>query len=188
MLIMRTYAIFDSSKKILMFLLVMMAVSRPSPINPSAHRPVDLPTVEIFIRSLQYGQPPGTINGCYPVAGSEIIFVSFIAILLFETIIVALTFYIAWKHYRSTSNLVIKTLYHDSLFFFLVIFSITLANVLKSWKKTRRRLFKCSGKNTSRFSKRSIPPALGTRGIHTYPKLSKLPFHCGSADKTFLID
>ncbi|KAJ6574627.1 hypothetical protein B0H19DRAFT_606177 [Mycena capillaripes] len=121
MLVMRTYAIYDSSKKILIFLLVMLALLVGAA----------LPTTEIFIRSLQYGQPPiGTINGCYPVAGSEIIFVAFIAILLFETIIIVLTVYSGLKQYRQGSSPLVKTLYRDSLFFFLCIFSITLANVV----------------------------------------------------------
>ncbi|KAF7367274.1 hypothetical protein MSAN_00789400 [Mycena sanguinolenta] len=121
MLIMRTYAIFQSSKKVLVLLLVLLGLLVGAA----------LPTVEIFIQSLQYGQPPiGTFDGCYPVSGSEIIFVSFIAILLFETIIVALTAYSAFRNYRRESSPMIKVLYRDSLFFFLCIFSITLANVL----------------------------------------------------------
>ncbi|KAK7064583.1 hypothetical protein R3P38DRAFT_2825400 [Favolaschia claudopus] len=121
MLIMRTYAVFDSSKKILIFLLVLLLFLIGAA----------LPTTEIFIRSLQYGKPPiGTINGCYPVSGSEIIFVAFVAILLFETVIVALTVWSAFKHYRRSSSRLVKVLYRDSLFFFLCIFSITLASVL----------------------------------------------------------
>ncbi|KAF7370141.1 hypothetical protein MSAN_00644400 [Mycena sanguinolenta] len=121
MLMMRTYAIFNCSKKILVFLLAMLAVLVG----------VAFPTLVVFLRSVQFGQPPtGTISGCYPVSGSEIIFVAFIAILLFETIIVALTVYSALKHYRRKSSPIIKVLYRDSLFFFLCIFSITLANVL----------------------------------------------------------
>ncbi|KAJ6515369.1 hypothetical protein C8R45DRAFT_1086583 [Mycena sanguinolenta] len=121
MLIMRTYAIYNSSKKILVFLLVLLAVLVG----------IAFPTAELFIRSLRYGQPPiGTINGCFPVSGSAIIFVSFIAILLFETTIVALTVYSAFRHYRRDSSPVIKVLYRDSLFFFLCIFFITLGNVL----------------------------------------------------------
>jgi len=121
MLVMRTYAIYDSSRKVLIFLLVMLTLLVGAA----------LPTTEIFIRSLQYGQAPiGTINGCYPVAGSEIIFVAFVSILLFETVIIALTIYSALKHYRRAASSLVKTLYRDSLFFFLCIFSITLANVL----------------------------------------------------------
>jgi len=120
-LVMRTYAIFDSSKKILIFLLVMLALLVGAA----------LPTTQIFISSLQYGQPPvGTFSGCYPVSGSEIIFVAFVAILLFETIIVILTIYSGLTRYRQSSSPLVKTIYRDSLFFFLCIFSITLANVV----------------------------------------------------------
>ncbi|KAF7361547.1 hypothetical protein MSAN_01188300 [Mycena sanguinolenta] len=121
MLIMRTYAIFNSSKKILIFLLVLLAILVG----------IAFPTAELFIRSLRYGQPPvGAINGCFPVSGSAIIFVSFVAILLFETTIVALTIYSAFRHLRRDSSPMIKVLYRDSLFFFLCIFFITLGNVL----------------------------------------------------------
>ncbi|KAF7370137.1 hypothetical protein MSAN_00643900 [Mycena sanguinolenta] len=120
-LVLRTYAIFNSSKKILVFLLAMAVILGG----------VTFPTLVIFLRSVQFGQPPiGIINGCYPVSRSKIVFVAYIAILLFETIIVALTVYSGLIHYRRESSPLIKVLYRDSLFFFLCIFSITLANVL----------------------------------------------------------
>ncbi|KAF7370139.1 hypothetical protein MSAN_00644100 [Mycena sanguinolenta] len=121
MLVLRTYAIFNCSKKILVFLLAMLAVLVG----------VAFPTLVAFLRSVQFSQPPtGMINGCYPVSASKIIFVAFIAILLFETIIVALTVYSALRYYTRDSGPMIKVLYRDSLCFFFCIFSITLVNVL----------------------------------------------------------
>jgi len=84
----------------------------------------------IFLNSIVYGPPPMPgLPGCYLADDSTIVFFDFLLLLLFELVIVTLTL---WKCFRSfrTSASVMRTLYRDSVAFFLVLFGLSLGNLL----------------------------------------------------------
>ncbi|KAH8822728.1 hypothetical protein DL96DRAFT_1683770 [Flagelloscypha sp. PMI_526] len=115
-LLARTFALFSGSRKLLYTLLALLLG-----LTIAA-----LVAVHQFIASLKYGtHPSGAVYGCYPVEGSEIIFVAFMCILFFETIVLGLTIYRGKQHhYLNSTNTFIRQLYRDSLFFALCVFSL----------------------------------------------------------------
>jgi len=119
-LIIRTTAIYGNSRRILYSLLGLYgSIAIAGSI-----------ILYLFLRSMVYGPPPVPgLPGCYLADGSTIIFFDFLMLLLFELVIIILTSWRCLKSYRS-SALVARTLYRDSIVFFLVLFGLSLGNLL----------------------------------------------------------
>lgn len=120
-LLFRTYALYERSRRLLIFLLVFYSVIYTAVIVILA----------IFLRSLRYGTPPlPTIKGCYPTAGSIILFGDFVLLILFETVVLVLTIRIGVKRFRHSRNPLITTLYRDGIFNYIYLFFISAGNII----------------------------------------------------------
>jgi len=119
-LILRTNAIYGNSRRILYPLLGLY----------SSIAVAGSVIVYLFLKSIVYGPPPVPgLPGCYLADGSTIIFYDFFMLLLFELIIVILTL---WRSYRAfqMGTPLVRTLYRDSVTFFLVLLGLSLGNLL----------------------------------------------------------
>ncbi|KAF9219832.1 hypothetical protein BS17DRAFT_882632 [Gyrodon lividus] len=84
-----------------------------------------------FLPSVTFGEPPlSIISGCYRVGASSVLFVSFVVIILSETVTVSLTLCRACRYFRYTPNVLIQHLTRDGVFYCLSMFAMSLANVL----------------------------------------------------------
>ncbi|KAF9463484.1 hypothetical protein BDZ94DRAFT_1163991, partial [Collybia nuda] len=112
-LLLRTYALWSNSAKILLFLgILFIMIYVPA-----------LVVLGIFLRSTRYGEPPlPTISGCYSIAGSNILMVDFVLIVVYESVITALTVWIFVHRYRHSRNRLVDTLYRDGILYFGCIF------------------------------------------------------------------
>ncbi|KAF8060221.1 hypothetical protein FPV67DRAFT_1674180 [Lyophyllum atratum] len=120
-MILRTYGLWANNRKILIFLLTFLAFI----VIPA------LIILSIFLKSLKYGAPPlPTVTGCYPTAGSIVLFVDFVLIILLECTIMSLTVWIGVKHFRHSRNRLVYTLYRDGIFFFVYLFLISAGNIV----------------------------------------------------------
>jgi len=67
--------------------------------------------------------------GCYPTGGSRIIYGDYVALLLQETIIVALTIYRGFMTGVRSRDRLIQTLYRDGLLYYLYLLIIAIGNI-----------------------------------------------------------
>ncbi|EKM50592.1 uncharacterized protein PHACADRAFT_263959 [Phanerochaete carnosa HHB-10118-sp] len=86
-----------------------------------------------FLNSLRFEPAQAiapSLQGCLPVAGGNVLFIDFVLLMVFETVVLGLTvFKMVHTSRRSTSPLV-RSLYRDGIFFYLYLFAISLVNVV----------------------------------------------------------
>ncbi|THG95941.1 hypothetical protein EW026_g5797 [Hermanssonia centrifuga] len=118
-LMLRTYAIYERKRWVLIFLCVVLG----SVLIPA------LIVVQLEMDSLHYGYPPdGIYKGCYLTdPTSAIIFIAYILVVLSETIIVSLTLVKAVQHLRRSSVPLVVNLYRNGILFYLYILGKTFA-------------------------------------------------------------
>jgi hypothetical protein len=120
-ILLRTYAIWGRSRKVLFGLSALLA----------AFYIPSLAITAIFLRPIKAGSPPFPwLTGCFLVGGSPIIFFNFVFLILFETVIVVMTSYKGYKTFLGSRDPLIATLYRDGILFFIFLFLISLTNVL----------------------------------------------------------
>ncbi|EKM51109.1 uncharacterized protein PHACADRAFT_213010 [Phanerochaete carnosa HHB-10118-sp] len=95
----------------------------------------NLATVGIFLQSLQFGPIPGVQNspgiGCHVTAGSSILFISWLLIMVSEAPIMFLMAFMAFRNYRHTrDSAVFRTVFRDGTIFYLYLFILSIANVI----------------------------------------------------------
>ncbi|KAF5357420.1 hypothetical protein D9758_005936 [Tetrapyrgos nigripes] len=138
----RTVALWGVDKRIYFGLIGLMVVSsicapvilQPGPDLERFCKAVTIPcavTVGLFLESLRYGPPPlPTVTGCYPTEGSVIVFVDFILLILYESVMLGLTLWVGFRKFRHSRNPLIVTLYRDGIFYFVYTFVISLGNII----------------------------------------------------------
>jgi len=120
-LMMRTYAIWDRRRSILItFWVLGIAVVGPA-----------LAVTFFEQRSIEYEETPPSVVACeLKHAKSRIIAVAFILLVICETTIVVLTVIKAVEHLRHSRSTWVSELYRDGLMFYLYLLAVSLANVL----------------------------------------------------------
>ncbi|KAF9465347.1 hypothetical protein BDZ94DRAFT_393144 [Collybia nuda] len=117
-LLLRTYALWDRSKRILIFLvLLFIGVFTTGGVS-----------TEIFLRSIRYAPLPlPFMRGCFPVAASKLLYVDFVVLLVDETTIMLLTLYVGIRRFRHSRSRLVTVLYRDGVLYFMCLFMITLS-------------------------------------------------------------
>ncbi|KAK7470059.1 hypothetical protein VKT23_001497 [Stygiomarasmius scandens] len=120
-LMMRTIALWGRDSKVSTVLVILIILGTVTCIV----------VLVLFLRSLKYGPPPlSTVVGCYPTEGSIILFVDFVILILYESIMLSLTMWVGFKKFRHSGNPLIKVLYRDGIYYFIYTFLISLGNIL----------------------------------------------------------
>ncbi|EIN04593.1 hypothetical protein PUNSTDRAFT_138243 [Punctularia strigosozonata HHB-11173 SS5] len=121
-LLMRTYAIYDCSRKVLISLGILWIIWTTG----------NIPLIYKFTQSLVYEDPPASISfipGCYLTDGSPVIFATFASLLVIETDVTSSTDVYATAR-SGLRNPLLKVLYRDGIFFFVILALCSLAQVL----------------------------------------------------------
>ncbi|KAI0078391.1 hypothetical protein K474DRAFT_916439 [Panus rudis PR-1116 ss-1] len=122
-LLVRTYAIYSRSRKVLIFLGVLWLLWVGA----------NIPIIHIFTKSLRYGDPPTPgLPGCYATAESPIVFASFATLTLFEILIVIMTVRKGYLHFQqgTSRSQLAYVLYRDGVLFFIALLACSLGNVI----------------------------------------------------------
>jgi hypothetical protein len=117
LLVVRTWAFWQKSKRLLIGLLVFIVLSVAGAI-----------TVDLIPTMLIPGEepPPGT---CY-FESTRSAAVVYMFLVVFESVMLILTVYKRFHNYKDCQSEIIVTLYRDGIFYMLCILAITLANVI----------------------------------------------------------
>jgi len=86
-----------------------------------------------FLTSLQF-EPAQAISpslkGCLPIAGGNVLFIDFVLLMVFETIVLGLTVVKMVHTSRRSTSPIMRSLYRDGIFFYIYLFAISLVNVV----------------------------------------------------------
>jgi len=123
-LVLRTYAIWNSSKKIAwIFGGILFAIL--------------VGVLGFVIKATEdqrYGPSPSpsAFPGCFLIAANRQVWIGIFLTMLFETAVVITTLYKVfqqWKYREAASNLV-HTIYRDGISFFILLFAVSLLNII----------------------------------------------------------
>ncbi|KAJ7057173.1 hypothetical protein C8F01DRAFT_1153666 [Mycena amicta] len=120
-LVLRTYALSGRKRSVLVFFTGLWLIGISTSIV----------LLVLFEKSVAYGPPPSSlIPGCYLIQGDVIYAgLSFIIVLINDTIIMVYTLWIGLKNYRHTRNPLIVTLYRDGITYYVFLCGISALNV-----------------------------------------------------------
>ncbi|GJE99945.1 hypothetical protein PsYK624_162210 [Phanerochaete sordida] len=86
-----------------------------------------------FLTSLKF-EPAQAISpslrGCLPVAGGNLLYIDFVLLMVFETIVLGLTVVKMVYSFRKSTSPVVVSLYRDGVLFYIYLFAISLVNVV----------------------------------------------------------
>lgn len=117
-LMLRTYALWERSRRVLLAFIAMFAIL----VIPG------IIVTQMEVRSLQFG--PSTDISCQLIEASNIVFVSYLLLLFCETIIAGLTLVKGYQHLRRTRSRWVVRLYKDGLFFYIYLCLLSLGNII----------------------------------------------------------
>ncbi|KAG0692121.1 hypothetical protein DFH29DRAFT_972103 [Suillus ampliporus] len=124
LLILRTYAMWKCNRNILYGLLVFVGI---------------LLTVAFVLEvkagyKLSYGPPPFSgVPGCYPIKSTDVLYMFFVMLVIFEFIILVLVLIQARVHSQRMSGVasgLSRSLYRDSVLYIVCLLFISTANVV----------------------------------------------------------
>jgi len=118
-LLMRTYAIWGQSRKILYVVLLLSTVVIPCAVVME----IDLSTLEF------YPSPSPTIAPCVSSGGKSILYIDYALVLGVEFVVISLTIWIGVKQWRKDFNPLTTVLYRDAIMFASILFVVSIANV-----------------------------------------------------------
>ncbi|KAK7682839.1 hypothetical protein QCA50_014224 [Cerrena zonata] len=121
-LLVRTWAIWGRGSKLAISFLILFALAA----GPA------LAIQNMFMNSIVFAplSDPAT-PGCLVVAGSPVIAISFIIVIIIETIVLILTLIKAIQHFRLAGRQdFLSVLYRDGLLFYVYCLSISIANLI----------------------------------------------------------
>jgi len=116
----RTYAIWDRSRKALYVLLGTGTLVSA----------LGIVSTEMELRSIKWTDVPNGGTGCYFSEASPIIFLAYISLLVCETTIAVMTAIKAPSHLRRSHSDFVVTLYRDGFLFYLYCIGISLLNII----------------------------------------------------------
>jgi len=119
-LMLRTYAIWDRSRKALYVLLATGTLVSV----------LGIVSTEMELRSIKWVDVPNGGMGCYFSEASPIIFLAYISLLVCETTIAVMTAIKAPSHLRRSHSDFVVTLYRDGFLFYLYCIGISLLNII----------------------------------------------------------
>ncbi|RXW24225.1 hypothetical protein EST38_g1630 [Candolleomyces aberdarensis] len=74
--------------------------------------------------------PVPSVHGCNLSGGTPLLFLAFVLLLLHEVIVMVITLVIGFRKYLNLRTPLIRTLYRDGTIFFVLIFLVSLANIV----------------------------------------------------------
>lgn len=124
-LMLRTWAVYDRRRSV-GFFLAFWTIATWVP---------NLASVGIFLQSLKFGPLPALEDapgvGCHVVAGSSILFISWVMIIVSEAAALLLMLFVAIREYRlGRDSDLFKTVFRDGTIFYLYLFAFSTANVI----------------------------------------------------------
>ncbi|KAJ6591225.1 hypothetical protein DFH09DRAFT_1139041 [Mycena vulgaris] len=130
-LVVRTYALSGRRQGILIFFTALLAAAF---LTSSV-------LLELFLQSVTYGPPPSPeIPGCFLTEGKVVlVVVSFMIVLLNDTIIMSYTLWIGLWNFRHSRNPLIMTFYRDGIVYYIflcIISAINVATLIQAPKAT----------------------------------------------------
>jgi len=120
-LLLRTWALWDRSKKIFFILGGLSSVTFVPGILITHYE----------IKSLRFGEVPEGGRGCNLLSASKLIMAAYVLIALSETIVVVLTIKKGWEHRaRASQSSWVNRVYRHGLLFYLYLLAITIINMV----------------------------------------------------------
>ncbi|KAL4244104.1 hypothetical protein ABKN59_010731 [Abortiporus biennis] len=91
--------------------------------------------VEIFLRTITFifvDDLSPLLRGCFVSGGSKLVYVDFIILIIFETVVLSLTLYIGFKNYRENlyNSSLVTSLFRDGILYYLYLFLFSIVNVI----------------------------------------------------------
>ncbi|KAG7085761.1 hypothetical protein E1B28_003302 [Marasmius oreades] len=120
-LMLRTYALWERSRRILLVLsLTVLLLLIPG-------------TVIVYkeTRTFRFEESSTTI-GCKPNATSNIGFVAYVLLLVNETIVVGLTIVKGYQHLHRTNSQWVLQMYQDGILFYIYLLTLSIGNILST--------------------------------------------------------
>lgn len=122
-LILRTWAIWGRDKRVGISLAVLFLLLWV----------VNCYFMSTFLKSLRLA--PGHAiapfqNGCLPVGGNNILYVEFVVLMAFETLVLALTLLKGIQSLRRRNSPLMVSLYRDGILFYIYLFVVSVSNVV----------------------------------------------------------
>ncbi|KZV91423.1 hypothetical protein EXIGLDRAFT_837149 [Exidia glandulosa HHB12029] len=122
-LILRTWAIWNREKTLLIVLLVFFCAVW----GPETYIIVELVKKTTFVPASSFSP---ALKGCIITASSQIVTNAWILLTAFEAIILALTLIKGYQHFSQGSSHLINLLYRDGILYFVYLFAISVANLV----------------------------------------------------------
>jgi len=120
-LVFRTWAIWGKSSKLALSLLAFLCC-------------LAIPTgiiAYIGLNSVEFSPSPSLLETCWvtkPI--SPILFIDYVIIVAFESVVLALTLYKGLQHLRQSSSSLIVTLYRDGVLYYTYLIGFSLLNIV----------------------------------------------------------
>ncbi|KAL4260149.1 hypothetical protein AB1N83_008817 [Pleurotus pulmonarius] len=117
----RTWAIWRRSRKLAIFLSVFFVVVW----GPA------FAVLGVFINTIKFGPAPYPgFNGCNVIGASQILFVVWVLLIVYEAGILALMAYRGYIGYRDGGNTALfNAVYRDGILYYLYLFALSLVNI-----------------------------------------------------------
>jgi len=120
-LMIRTYALWHCSRRIFWMFCILFPLLVVSMLTFTG----------LFLDSLKYGPAPSPVlPGCFATQGSDVVVVSFLVLVLLDTVIVVLAFIKGYVQLRQVNTPFVHTLYEDGLLYYIAFLIVSIANVL----------------------------------------------------------
>ncbi|KLO17484.1 hypothetical protein SCHPADRAFT_163604 [Schizopora paradoxa] len=118
-LLMRTYAIWGQSRKILYILLLLATIMIPCAV-----------VLEFDLSTLEFPRSPfPTIVPCISSGGKSILYIDYALVLGLESVVIVLTIWVGVKQWRKEFNPLTTILYRDAIIFASILFAASIVNV-----------------------------------------------------------
>jgi len=120
LLLVRTYTLWGKNRVLLISLVVLAlgCIAGSAVVGAEA------------LSWFNYQDPPLGTSGCYQTQRIAIYAVNYALLVLFETVILCLNVFQAWRRRKQQSNHLIMRLYWDGIFYVLCILTMSLANII----------------------------------------------------------
>ncbi|TFK35022.1 hypothetical protein BDQ12DRAFT_326505 [Crucibulum laeve] len=122
-LVLRVWAVYERSRKIGIFLILFSIAC----VIVAAVGFVKFHGSQTFTAMDSFAP---NVPGCYPDGGTNIVYVDFIVLLVFETVTLGMTVIKAVQHFRQGTSSFVYTFFQDGIMYYAVLQAISLVNVV----------------------------------------------------------